>query len=372
MVATEQERPEKIMCIRLSGLGDVVHALPALSLLRRERPRAHITWIVEDRFAGLLEGHPHVDEVITTPRKTWGKWLRNPLCWPKLCSRTLALGRRLRGRRFDVSLDFQSSIKSAWLVACAGAGARIGFGPPLSREMSWLVQNRRVSPAASACHRVDQALALLGSLGISPRFVPAVLPRNAEHERVARDACAGLPRPLVLMHPGTSRFGVFKRWAAERYAELGEHLARERGAGVMVTWGPGERDLARRVVAGMARRGVPAPELKDLRGLIALLRQADLFVGSDTGPLHISAALGVPVVALYGPKDAALTGPRGGRSAVVSAPVDCRPCTRRRCGDPICMTRIPVDAVFREACHLLNGAGKGGAVANTLMPSDQN
>ncbi|MDP6107638.1 MAG: glycosyltransferase family 9 protein [Candidatus Brocadiia bacterium] len=348
------------MCIRLSGLGDVVHALPALSLLRQERPCAHITWLVEDRFADLLEGHPHVDEVITMPRKAWGKWLHNPLCWPKLCSRTLALGRRLRGRKFDVSLDFQSSIKSAWLVACAGARVRIGFGRPVSREMNWIVQNRRVSPGASACHRVDQALALLGPLGISPRFVPAVLPRNAEHEGVARDACAGLLRPLVLMHPGTSRFGVFKRWPAERYAELGEHLARELGAGVMVTWGQGERDLAQRVVSGMARRGVLAPELKDLRGLIALLRQADLFVGSDTGPLHISAAFGVPVVALYGPKDAGMTGPRGGRSAVVTAPVDCRPCTRRCCDDPICMAQISVDAVFREACHLLDGGGKAG------------
>ena len=355
------EPPEgagRILCIRLSGLGDVVHALNALALLRAERPRARITWVVEDRFAGVLRGHPHIDELVVVPRGLWGGWARNPVRWPRLLAEARRMGRRLRGGAFDVSLDFQSSLKSAWLVAAARAARRIGFGPPVAREWNRLAQTELVQAPLSGIHRIERDVALLGPLGIASRLLPAALPFDEELAREARRICEGLSRPLVVMHPGSSRFAAFKRWPPERYAALADRLAEAVGAGVLITWGPGEQGLAEEAVGGMRRGGRMAPGLRGLEGLTHVLREADLFVGGDTGPTHIAAALRTPVVALFGPKDPVQTGPFGGRAEVVVAPVDCRPCRKRRCRDRRCMLQIGVQAVFGACCRVLDGGGE--------------
>ena len=335
-----------------------MHTLSALTLLRRHRPLAHITWIVEDRFAGLLEGHPHIDGLITIPRAIWGRSLGNPLRWGGLAPEMMDLALGLRRCRFDVSIDFQSSIKSGWLVAGARASLRIGFAPPVSRELTHLVQNRLVCVPARGCHRIERDLALLAPLGIPTEFEDAVLPRSREFTEPVERLCAGLPRPLVVMHPGTSEFAAFKRWEPERYAEVAERLMDERGACVLVTWGPGEEALALRLVGATGHRATMAPRLTHLQQLTSVLDQADLFVGSDTGPMHVASALGRPVVALFGPKDPVETGPYGGRSEVVTAPVHCRPCTKRRCADPRCMLGIAVESVHAAAVRLLDGGGE--------------
>jgi len=357
MTICEPQSGGNILCIRLSGLGDVVHALPALTLLREHRPLAHITWIVEERFAGLLEGHPCINELITIPRALWGRSLRNPLRWPGVMPELMDLALNLRRRRFDVSIDFQSSVKSGWLVAAAGATLRVGFAPPVSRELAHWVQNSLVTVPGGGCHRIERDLALLAPLGIPTRFEPAVLPRGEEHVRAVAHVCRGLPRPLVVMHPGTSEFAAFKRWEPERYAEVAERLIAELGAGVLVTWGPGEDALAWRLVGATAHRAVMAPRLTHLQQLGHVLSRADLLISSDTGPMHMASALGTPIVALFGPKDELETGPYSSRSEVVSAPVPCRPCTRRRCADRRCMLEISADQVYAAALRVLNGGG---------------
>jgi len=349
----------RILCIRLSGLGDVVHALNALSLLREELPDAFIAWAVEERFADLLRGHPHVDELVTVPRKEWGRMAKNPLRWPALRRAGKAMAARVRGMSFDASVDFQSSLKSAWLVRVARAPLRIGFGGEVNRELNRLVQNRLVDVAAGGVHRCERDLALLGPLGIPARQARPALPANEEARRAVDDLLAGrlADGPVVVIHPGTSAFAAFKRWPAERYAAVAGRLAAERGADVVVTCGPDDRDLAERVLAGMRRPGTLVPPVAGLAGLIEVLRRADLFLGSDTGPMHLASALGVPVVALFGPKDPVQTGPYCSRSIVVTADVDCRPCTRRRCRNALCMQYIAVEHVLEAALKLLDGGG---------------
>jgi len=361
MTICEPESGGRILCIRLSGLGDVVHTLPALSLLRKHRPLAHITWIVEDRFAGLLAGHPFIDELIAVPRTLWGRSLRNPLRWSGVLPEMADLALELRRRHFDVSIDFQSSIKSAWLVAAAGARSRVGFAPPVAREFAHLAANRFVRVPARGCHRIERALALLAPLGIPTRFEPAVLPCGDEHAGTVDRLCAELPRPLVVMHPGSSEFAAFKRWEPERYAQVARRLMAERGAGVLVTWGPGEEALALRLVGATGHKAVMAPRLTHLQQLTRVLSQADLFIGGDTGPMHMASALGRPVVALFGPKDETQTGPYYGRAEVVTAPVSCRPCTRRRCPEPRCMAEISVEQVLAAALRVLGGGGRARA-----------
>lgn len=370
MTPSDEQSGGRILCIRLSGLGDVVHALNALALLRRERPHARIVWLVEDRFVDLLKGHPQIDELIAVPRKPWDRMLRNPLRWPPLGSQAGALAMRLRRMSFDVSVDFQSSLKSAWLVLAAGAKVRVGFGRAVNREFNTLAQNRLVDVPAAGIHRIERDLALLAPLGIRPQYVAPVLPRSAEDRAAVDAALAGRPHggPLVVIHPGTSEFAAFKRWVPERYAAVADGLIAGRGADVLVTYGPADRDVAAEVVAHMGSKGALAPPIGSLLQYCELLRRAALFIGSDTGPMHMASALGVPVVALFGPKDPVQTGPYCSRSIVVRGQADCAPCTRRRCSHVRCMTSIAAAQVLAAATDVLDGKGECRAEAG-LAPA---
>ncbi|MFO7958659.1 MAG: glycosyltransferase family 9 protein [Candidatus Brocadiia bacterium] len=332
----------------------------ALALLRNERPEAHIAWAVEDRFADLLAGHPHIDELITVPRKRWGRMLKNPLRWPEFVRELRHLASRLREGRFDASVDFQSSLKSAWMVRAACAELRLGFAPPVSRELSHLVQNRLVKSPREGVHRIERDLALLAPLGIRTRYVRPTLPCRPENANVVDAALDDMLTggPLVVIHPGTSAFASFKRWVPGRYARVADQLIEERGADVIVSWGPADRDVAEEVVLLMRRRGHLAPRTADLQQLVRLLQRADLFIGSDTGPMHVASAVGTPVVALFGPKDPVQTGPYCSRSLVVTGRAACRPCTRRRCSHVRCMTSISSTQVLKAALDVLDGAGE--------------
>jgi lipopolysaccharide heptosyltransferase I len=350
---------DRILCIRLSGLGDVVHALSALSLLRQERPAAHIAWLVEDRFAELLKGHPLIDELIAVPRRPWDRMLRNPLRWPPLGSQAAALALGLRRRGFGASVDFQSSLKSIWLVTAAGAPVRVGFGPAVNREFNALVQNRLVDAPRGSIHRIERDLALLAPLGIRPRYAAPVLPQSAEDRAAVDAALAGRLRggPLVVIHPGTSAFAAFKRWVPERYAAVADGLAGRRGADVLVSYGPADRDVAQEVVERSKGGAALAPPTAGLLQYCELLRRTGLFIGADTGPMHLASALGVPVVALFGPKDPVQTGPYCSRSMLVRGRENCAPCTRRTCSHVRCMTSITAEQVLAAALDVLDGRG---------------
>jgi heptosyltransferase-1 len=370
MGRADEQTADRLLCIRLSGLGDVVHTLNALSLLRQERPAARITYRVEDRFGGLLEGHPQIDELIAVPRRPWDRMLRNPLRWPPLGSQAAALAMRLRRAGFAASVDFQSSLKSAWLVMAAGAPVRIGFGAAVSREFNTVVQNRLVDAPRAGIHRIERDLALLAPLGIRPRYAAPVLPSREEDREAMDRALAGLPAggPLVVIHPGTSAFAAFKRWLPERYAAVADGLAAGRVARVLVTYGPDDRDEAERVVAHAKAGAALAPPTGSLLQYCELLRRADLFIGSDTGPMHLASALGVPTVALFGPKDPVQTGPYCSRSIVVRGRADCAPCTRRTCSHVRCMTSIEPEPVLAAAIDVLDGGGECRAEAG-LSPA---
>jgi ADP-heptose:LPS heptosyltransferase len=160
-------------------------------------------------------------------------------------------------------------------------------------------------------------------------------------------------RPAVAIHPGVSDAGSIKQWDPDRFAATAIRLARERGARSIVTWGPGERDLALRVVAASEGCAVLGPETASILYLAALYEACDLVIGADTGPLHLAAALGIPVVGLYGPKDPAIYAPwdarTGAAAPVVRRPVYCSPCNRRTCGNVICMPAIQVGDVVAAA-----------------------
>jgi lipopolysaccharide heptosyltransferase I len=311
--------PRSIAIVKLSALGDVVHATPVAEALADAFPSARLTWVVERRAAALLRDHPRLAEVVTIDTRAWRR-IRTP-------AGALALARTLRGlrlhlsaSRFDVALDLQGLVKSGVVTAATGAPLRIGFAARFRRErLNGIFTNHHVTPPSAARHVVEQYLSLLEPLGVtSPRVAFRLPAHEAAEGRIDEFFAASGLKPhgrVVVLNPGAGK--AAKRWPVERFRELATRLGREAGARVLVLWGPGEQAPARTIAE--APGAVLAPPT-DLETLIAVMRRAGLVVAGDTGPLHVAAAVGVPCVGLYGPTSGARNGPYGAGHRTLSSP----------------------------------------------------
>jgi lipopolysaccharide heptosyltransferase I len=350
-------RASRILIVRLSAMGDVVHVLPMLAALREARPGAQIGWLVEERAASLLDAHPQLDRVWVWPRGRITELLRT--------GRVLAalrvvrdFARDLRAQRYEVAVDAQGNARSSALAWLSGAPRRIGLAHGYAREGAGFLYTDRVVPAQARQLKVVRALELLRPLGIETRGARAVLgipERAREWARAQIEALGG--RPAVAIHPGVSDFGAIKQWDPVRFGGTASRLAREHGARCIVTWGPGERALAEQVVSTSEGAAQLAPQTASILELAALYECCDLVIGADTGPIHLAAALGVPVVGLYGPKDPEMYAPwdarTGAAATVVRRQVHCSPCLRRTCPNVICMPAIQIGDVVAAACDSL-------------------
>ncbi len=348
----ETPRASRILIVRLSALGDVVHALPMLDALRRARPDAEIGWLVEEKAASLLADHPQIDRLWVAPRAQLAGLLRRGRV---IAALRLLIGflRELRAAGYELVIDAHCNARSSFLAWCSGARRRIGLAHGYAKEGAGWLYTDRVVPAQRQL-KVQRALELLRPLGIDPRGARAVLGISEQRRAWARAQVAQLGgRPVVAIHPGVSDFGAIKQWDPTRFGRTAIRLARERGVQCMVTWGPGERDLALRVVAAAGGCAALGPETGTILDLAALYEACDLVIGADTGPLHLAAALGIAVVGLYGPKDPAIYAPwdarTGAASPVVRRAVYCSPCSRRTCSNVICMPAIQVGDVVAAA-----------------------
>ncbi len=309
-----------VALVKLSSLGDIVHALPVATALRAARPDARITWLVEARNALVLRDHPAIAETIAVDTRRWRR-ARSPRAVVTTLHEIAGLCRHLRARRFDVALDAQGNLKSGVVTAATRAAIRVGFTAVRCREpLNALFTNRHVTPPAHARHVVDQYLALLAAIGVAPPGRGAFdLPYDAAAAARIEEtfAAAGLKNGdrIVVLNPGAAR--PEKRWPVERFAELAAGVVREGVGRVVVLWGPGEVADARAI----AERGggVLAPPT-DLAGLTSVLRRASVVVSGDTAPLHLAAALGVPCVGLFGPTSAVRNGPYGDGHRTLQAP----------------------------------------------------
>lgn len=291
---------QRFLVLRMSALGDIIHTLPAVSALRESFPKATIDWLVDQKWAPILEENPSINNVIAVDRKSWRDVIK--------CVR------RLRNSNYTVAIDFQSLYRSAIFGRLSGAAKRLGFDARYSRESgAAFFYTKVVSPRR--LHKVEHNMELVEAAGARTdeiRFpLPAVTDAAAEVERILTANGAG---DYFVLSPGGG-WGS-KCWPAERYGELHRALAGKYGWRGVVSFGPGERDLAERV---RSSGGSPEPvvEMFDLRQLIALLRRAKFLVAGDTGPLHLASALGTPVVGLYGPTDPARNGPYSQQDVVV-------------------------------------------------------
>lgn len=352
------ERPN-ILIVKLSAIGDVVHTLPALNAIRNRYPQAHIAWLVEAAAADLVMGHPALDQIIISRRKSWVKGLGGAQ-WRIHLKAILTLVKTLRDRRYDMLFDFQFSLKGALLIALARANRKIGFGRGLEhQEHSYLVLNERIPAVSMEIHALTRGLLMLKAVGIESKSVEYRLPIAAEHRKRAEQLLRqnGWPdrQPFAAINPMAK--WETKLWDQQRFAEVADALQKDYKLPVIFTGGPEDRPY---IDALLGRMRTEAPNLAgrtDLLTLAALLQQATVMVTTDTGPMHIAAAMDTPTVALFGPTAPWRTGPYGEGHRVIQAHKACRPCYKRHCAEAAaCMMAISVEEVLSAASEVIKKA----------------
>ncbi len=314
---------ERLLIVRLSAMGDVIHALPAVSLLRAAFPQAYIGWLIEERWAELLcaPGYPRrgprsaqrplVDQVHTVDLKTW----RRSLFSLPVLQKAATVWHDVRAMRYDAVVDLQGAMRSAVLARLSGT--RVIYGAAEPRESpATLWYSRKVTTQGR--HVVEQNISLVQAvIGRYYHDLPLLItnvevPRDSEADaRIGQQLAQKGTGDFAILNPGAG-WGA-KRWPAERYGEVARALS-EIGISPLVNYGPGEDELFESVLR--ASEGTAKPARTSITELIALTRRARLFIGGDTGPLHLAAALKIPVVAIFGPTDPARNGPYGTRSIV--------------------------------------------------------
>jgi lipopolysaccharide heptosyltransferase I len=318
----------RLLIVRMSALGDIVHALPVLAAIRAAWPHAEIDWLADRAYAGVLE---HVDGI---EQRIIGR--------PEIVRAIPAL----RGRRYDAALDLQGLLKSAVMARLSGAARVVGFEPAGLREpaAAWFY-DRRV-PVDTTAHIVRKNLSVLSALGLpipdTPRF-PLVVPASPIADAAAGEAVSDGAGRFAIVNPGAA--WPNKRWPPDRFGAVARHLRDRHGVGALVIWGRGEDGLADAVVAASGGAAVRAPATA-LGDLIALCARATLMISGDTGPLHIAAALGTPIVGLYGPTFPERNGPWRPDDVTVSRAESCACHHKRSCRRASrCLDDITVDEV---------------------------
>jgi heptosyltransferase-1 len=332
--------PSRILIVRTSALGDVIHTLPLATALRRQLPATKIGWVVERRFAPLLADSGAIDEVLEVALKDWRRRPFAAGTWRELA----AFLARLQAFAAEVVIDTMGNHKGGLLAALTLADRRLGPRRADRREPSsavWLSEPL----ALTGRHAVDRTLSLLAGLGLEPGAAdfagPEILPEAS---------CEG-PTPPLLIHPGAGWRN--KEYPAERWSEVASELTATTGLELGVLSGPGEEALAQRVAAGCsAARLLPAPSLDSL---IAHLRRARLLLAGDTGPLHLARALGTEVLCLLGPTDPARNGAYGAPRSNLSHLLPCSFCYQRLGEAKACLLAIEPAAVAHLARRLLAG-----------------
>ncbi len=302
-----------MLVVRLGALGDILRTLPAVRLLRRGLPRARILWVVDPPWRVVLEGHADLDVVLPLPRDRWQALLGRPTDWTRLVRAVGDFRRMLRAERAAIALDFHGNLRSGLVAWLSGARVRVGYSGHQQKEGNrWLTTHRRPS-ASRRTSRVERNLDLLRALGLPaepllPCDLPLVAAGRAAAARLVH-ATGVSPATYAVVNPGASAAQSYKKPPPPLLAAACVRLLRS-GIVPLVVWGPGEQADADAVARAAADAAVVAPAT-DLATLAGLLAGARLFVGGDSGPLHLACATGCPVLAIYGPTDPEVNRPWG-------------------------------------------------------------
>jgi lipopolysaccharide heptosyltransferase I len=336
----------KILILKFSALGDIVHTLPVAATIRQSLPDSHIVWMVEERFQSLLFDNPDINEIIPLRTKVWRKnW--NSQSFREI----LDTIKTLRQHKFDIVLDLHGLIKSGIIAGLSGASMRVGFHKKNCKEkVSALFTNKKAPYMAEGRHVVDMYLALLQTaLGKTEEKKVFSLPIPEEADEKSRQLFAQnsdlTDRPVIGINPGAGF--TSKQWELNRFAKLADRISAELGYSILLTWGPGEESKVQQISNQMEQKNWIAPPTSILES-IALYKRMALLVSCDSGPLHLAAALGIPTVSIFGPTDPKRNGAYGVDHEAVYKVLSCSFCWKKTCplGTQECMKQVTTDEVF--------------------------
>jgi lipopolysaccharide heptosyltransferase I len=368
----------RILIVKLSSIGDVVHTLPAAALLRRSLPDARLAWVVERRASAILKDSLVLDELIEIDTRAWRKQLLGSATHDEIRARLAEL-RGLADNNetetgVDIAIDFQGLMKSGLVAQASGARHRIGFATDELREKASRLFLTEQVPTAHLGHVIEKNLALarraIGFASAGSSLDPNSAGNRYDFPITVTDDDERYIDQVIVERGG--RFAIInpgggwptKLWPAQAYGQLADWLHGEHGLASFITYGPGEELLAQ-TVATNSRSGAAMPVASSLKQFVALARRAALFVGGDTGPLHLAAASGTPIVGIYGATSPDRNGPFNKRDVTVGRDLWCRQnCHRRSCWHWECMD-IPVSEVARAVSRRL------AAEALAIEPAEQ-
>ena len=344
--------PDSILAIRLSSFGDVLMTIPAVKALREHYPHARLTWLVEGSVGELLSCQGFIDEVIRFPRGS----IQRSIKTGNLSMATKEMGiflKKLRSGEYDLIIDFHGIIKSALFSKFVKGKRTIGFGKTVAKEKSHFFYGERVENENKRLHKVERNMLIPSYLGTGNTIPEVKLepPPDAElyiDQFFAREKIAP---PVFAINPFSSKGSRFKRWDIERYGELIRRITSDNLGKVIILWGPGEKGEAKhlREIAG-EEAFLSCPT--DVPQLLALLSRADMYIGGDTGMMHLAALAGKPVLAIFGPTDHKINGPYGSIHRIIRKELPCSPCKNKDCQERRCLGEITVEEVFESVLEM--------------------
>lgn len=345
----------KILICRLSSLGDIVRTIPAVKAIRDIFPDSAIHWLVEDRFSTVIEGLPYVDKLMIVPRSAWRK-----LSFMERPGAFLSFIRDLKAEQYDMFIDFHGALKSGMYGLLSGISRRIGYPSGIAIEFNTLFTNEKISATPRRMSRYERNFLMPKHFDDSLQQTPADLPISEEdlafvHSFLKKHGVQS--KNFIFMFPGTSYNGRHKRWMPEHYGKLIDLIYEKWRLCTVIGCGPGEESIAEAVQAESTLSPVILKQIT-IKQLCAVIKEALLFVGGDTGPLHMASLLNTPAVTIFGPSDKVLYEPaRFTPFKIVSSEIDCSPCRTRKCSKLECLYTVSPEMVLKAVSGIFAETG---------------
>ena len=333
-----------VLLIKLSSIGDVVHTLPTLAEIRRLHPKAHITWLVEEEAHDIIRGNPYINRIIVSKRKIWQKNLSNPSMLLRTLKEVSHFIREIRDTSYDLVIDLQGLFKSGILVYLTRGERKVGYDK--TRELSYLFLNERIKPFHPDQHAVLRYINLAKYLGANGTHLDFGIPVGETEKEYIDRIINVSKKPIIAINP-MARWKT-KQWNHGKFAELADKIHHQLDAMVIFTGSKDHIIDVARILSYMESEAINLVGKTTLKQLAHLFKHSKLVVSTDSGPMHIAAAVGTRVIALFGPTSPSRTGPFGEGHVIIRKDLPCSPCLKRSCPTLECMDSISVEDVFSK------------------------
>jgi lipopolysaccharide heptosyltransferase I len=341
----KKDVPSEILIVKLSAIGDVVHTLAFLDVLHRNFPKAKIDWLVEEGASGIIEGHPAIRRVIISKRKSWRRNLAETRRFGQVFQEILSFKKDLRHRRYDWVIDLQGLLKSGVWVGFSRGNRKVGMAG--AREGAWLFLKEPSVRVNYHQHAIDRYLEVADYLGCKwdrweNRIPVSITDQRAIDQMLESD---GFRRGDLLAINPMAKWKT-KLWEPELFAALGDRIQQDFSCRIVFTGSQDDRPVIENISSKMKNRPLNFAGRTSLKELACLYGRCRVLVTTDTGPMHMAAAMGCSVVALFGPTSPLRTGPYGPGHRVMTSGAACSPCFKKTCDQWSCMRDITVESVF--------------------------